>query len=53
MPSKQFTISEKGQLLRSLLVNHIERLEKKGESTDQFEMELTEDLIDVFEDNTE
>ena len=54
MPSKQFTISEEGQeLLRSLLVNHIEQLEKTGESSDQFEMELTEELIDLFENNTE
>ena len=54
MPSKQFTISEEGQeLLRSLLVNHLEQLENKGESSDQFETELTEDLIDLFENNTE
>jgi hypothetical protein len=51
-PRDQYTLSEEAkELLRSLLFNHKEYLEREGEASDEVELELTESLIELFEDS--
>ena len=48
---KKYTLTEEAvELLTTLLTNHQENLQRKGSPDDEFELELTDSLLTLFED---
>ena len=52
MPENHYTISPEGKrLLLGLLLMHKDYLETEGEANDETELDLTDTLIELFEEN--
>jgi hypothetical protein len=52
MPESHYPISPEGKrLLLGLLLTHKEYLETEGEANDETELDLTDSLIELFEEN--
>jgi hypothetical protein len=52
MPENHYAISPEGQrLLLGLLLTHKDYLETEGEANDETELDLTDSLIELFEEN--
>jgi hypothetical protein len=52
MPENHYAISPEGKrLLLGLLLTHKDYLETEGEANDESELDLTDSLIELFEEN--
>jgi hypothetical protein len=52
MPENHYAISSEGKrLLLGLLQSHKDYLETEGEANDETELDLTDSLIELFEEN--
>ena len=52
-PGKNYRLTEEAvELILTLLNNHKEKLERSGGPDEEFELDLTDDLLAQFEENT-